>query len=135
MGIPSNPLNVQTCTYPNQPAAVAVIGTITPVYIVIGWTLLTTHDYDTGRSPVTNYSLIWQDTTDSTSSVELYYGDATTDQYNVTSGFLINKNYSAQVAAINDVGKGAYSPVTVILTCDVPTRMNTPTEDPLTNAT
>lgn len=59
MGIPSSPLSVQTCTYPNQPAAVTVTGTITPVYIVFGWTLLTTNDYDTGRSPVTHYSLIW----------------------------------------------------------------------------
>lgn len=39
------------------------------------------------------------------------------------------------MAAVNKVGTGAYSPATVILTCNVPTRMNTPYEDPLTNAT
>ena len=53
----------------------------------------------------------------------------------VTSGFLINTQYNIQVCAINGVGLGPYSNSLLILTDNVPVRMNTPVEDPTTNAT
>lgn len=53
----------------------------------------------------------------------------------MTNGFSINTIYLVSVAAENDVGVGPYSTELEILTDNVPTRMNTPVEDPSTNAT
>ena len=65
----------------------------------------------------------------------LDFASSTTGSFNVTSGFLINTYYSIIVSAINDVGEGYSSTPLTILTDNVPTRMNTPTSDPTTNAT
>jgi len=53
----------------------------------------------------------------------------------VTSGFLINTIYRVKIAAQNGVGIAIYSDTEEVLTDNVPVRMNTPTEDPTTNAT
>lgn len=52
----------------------------------------------------------------------------------VTSGFLINTKYRVKIAAQNGVGLGLYSSTVEVLTDNVPTFMNAPTEDPSTNA-
>jgi hypothetical protein len=52
----------------------------------------------------------------------------------MTSGFLVNRNYRVRVTAENGVGLGIWSDPVYFLSDDYPVRMNTPTEDPTTNA-
>jgi hypothetical protein len=95
---------------------------------------LTTSDADTGRDPVVNYKLRWQKVGTS-NWVTLATVTPDISSFAVTSGFLINTQYNIQVGAINGVGLGTYSTSLTILTDNVPVRMNTPVEDPITNAT
>ena len=56
-GIISNSLQVQTDTYPRQMDLMAVVGTITPLNILVSWNSLTTSDADTGRTPIIQYTV------------------------------------------------------------------------------
>ena len=102
--------------------------------ILIHWTILSTSVADTGGDSILDYILQWQEVGTSI-WVTLDIDSTSTGQYNVTSGFKLNTYYDIIVTAVNDVGYGNSSTPLRILTDNVPTRMNTPVEDPTTNAT
>lgn len=62
---------------------------------------------------------------------------STNGQYNITwaNGWVRNTYYEIIVTAVNSVGAGDPSIPIVILTDNIPTSMDTPVEDPTTNAT
>jgi len=92
---------------------------------------------DTGRDPVIHYKVLWNkiETPLTETWVELSTFPNLADVIDVTTGFLLDTKYRVKVAAQNGVGVAIYSDTEEVLTDNVPVRMNTPTEDPSTNAT
>ncbi len=129
-------LDVLTKTFPKKMAKVT-IDDPEPQSIKIHWVKLSEDDADTGRDPVIHYKLLWNKIEDPLTEdwVELSTFPNLADIKDVTSGFLINTRYRVKIAGQNGVGVGIYSDTEEVLTDDVPVRMNTPTEDPITNAT
>lgn len=102
---------------------------------------MSSSDADTGRDLIINYSLEWNEITDPTNDIwtVLILAPEAQSQFTVmqnsTPGYKINSRYQVRIAAINSVGLGHYSDPLELLTDNHPVRMNTPVEDPATNAT
>jgi len=115
------------------------IGDITPVNILLNWTVLNqSNSFDTGNDTIRYYLLQWTKQGSSTPVTLVNVSASTTNgQYNVTwaNGWVLNTYYDIIVTAVNDVGYGYSSIPLTILTDNVPTYMYTPVEDPTTNAT
>lgn len=135
-GPTSDVLDVLTKTFPKQMAKVT-IDDPEPQSIKIHWVKLSDDDTDTGRDPIIHYKVLWNkiETPLTETWVELSTYPNLVDVIDVSSGFLINTRYRVKVAAQNGVGIAIYSDTEEVLTDDVPVRMNTPTEDTITNAT